>query len=104
MLAKKRYARDLRKLNSLHKKESRQLNRVTQREKSLYRAKYSRFGSESKAYKAERRLHESRISYDKYVKLGKKKALQIQKRFGNVNTSELNGIRESMPIKWRKYL
>lgn len=101
---KKRYARDLRRLNQLRKNEKRQLDRVTRREKKLYSAKYGWFGSESKAYKAERRLHESRISYDKYVKRGKKKALQIQKTFGSVNTSELNGIRESMPAKWKKYL
>lgn len=101
---KKRYARDLRSLNRLHRKEKQQLDRVTRREKSLYSAKYGWFGSESKAYKAERRLHESRISYDKYVKLGKKKALRIQKRFGNVNISELNSVRDSMPVKWKKYL
>ena len=104
---KKRYAKDLKKLNSINRKANKTQKVEARYEKKLYKKKYgalSKFSSAKSIVKTDQKYGKAKIKADKYRLKGMKMQKTIQERFGNVPISELDAVKVSLGKRARRYL
>lgn len=101
---KKRYAKDLKRLNKTNRRTKKAEIMEAYRNKKAYRAKYGLFANDWSIHATEKKWHRASVKRQQLELSGKRQAQRIEKRYKDVPVSELENIRNQMPEKWKKYL